>query len=408
MTKKGPYVAEYKLDGERMLMHFERSPSHEAGQRTQWWSRNNKNATGWYGEAMQPIVNRCVSPSVESVVLDGELMVYDGDTGDFAPFGMNRSMAAGILEGNKQPCFVVFDILWLNGRNLTQRSLAERRRELEGLVAWEDHSFELARQHAVTGGTEEMMRWLDNAMLHGYEGVMLKSLASPYVPGSRDNDWQKLKRVARYLITVPRLVMQYPWQPLTNTLTVYTDSDHAGCLRTRKSTSGGVVVWGQALLKAWSRTQTLIALSSGESELAAVTKAAAEGLGIQSVLADFGMSPKLELHSDATAAIGICKRQGLGRVRHLATADLWVQQKLRSRELKLYKLPGKDNPSDLMTKHKTAPEASRFMAMLGIKSLTGRPALSPSRVPTKQKDPPSESLGETFTLPGVVGWPCWP
>ena len=45
----------------------------------------------------------------------------------------------------------------------------------------------------MTGGTEEMMRWLDNAMLHGYEGVMLKALNSPYVPGSRDNDWQKLK-----------------------------------------------------------------------------------------------------------------------------------------------------------------------------------------------------------------------
>ena len=227
MIKKGPYVAEYKLDGERILMHFERSPSHEGGQKTQWWSRNNKDATTWYGEDMKPIVNRCVPLSVESVVLDGELLVYDRDTnpninpnpnpnpepepdpnpdpepdpnqvydrdtGDFAPFGTNRSMAAGTLDGNKQPCFVVFDILWLNGRNLTQRSLTERRRELEGLVAWEDHSFELARQYAVTGGTEEMMKWLDNAMLHGYEGVMLKSLASPYVPGSRDNDWQKLK-----------------------------------------------------------------------------------------------------------------------------------------------------------------------------------------------------------------------
>jgi len=215
---------------------------------------------------------------------------------------------------------------------------------------------------------------------------LMRKLSSP-----NEDDWQKLKRVARYLITVPRLVMHFPWQPLADTLTVYTDSDHAGCLRTRKSTSGGVVVWGHALLKAWSRTQTLIALSSGESELAAVTKAAAEGLGIQSVLADFGITAKLELHSDATAAIGICKRQGLGRVRHLATADLWVQQKLRSRELKLYKLPGKDNPSDLMTKHKTAPEASRFMTMLGIKVLTGRPALAPSRVP-KGTHPGGESL----------------
>ena len=80
--------------------------------------------------------------------------------------------------------------------------------------------------------------------------------------------------------------MHFPWQPLGDTLTVYTDADHAGCLRTRKSTSGGVIVWNKAILKAWSRTQALIALSSGESELAAVTKAAAEALGIQSVLSE--------------------------------------------------------------------------------------------------------------------------
>ena len=104
-------------------------------------------------------------------------------------------------------------------------------------------------------------------------------------------------------------------------------------------------------------------------------------MGIQSVLTDFGVKVKIEIHSDATAAIGICKRQGLGRVRHLATAYLWVQQRVRSKDLKLFKLPGTENPSDLMTKHKTAPEASRFMSMLGIRRLDGRPALAPSRVP---------------------------
>ena len=78
-----------------------------------------------------------------------------------------------------------------------------------------------------------------------------------------------------------------------------------------------VVVWGPDILKAWSRTQTPIALSSSESESAAVTKAAAEALGIQSVLADFGDPVKLEIHSDASAAIVICKRQGLGQYSHL-------------------------------------------------------------------------------------------
>ena len=138
-------------------------------------------------------------------------------------------------------------------------------------------------------------------------------------------------------------------------------------------------MWGESLLKAWSRTQSLIALSSGESELAAVTKAAAEGFGVQAVLSDFGFAVRLEVHSDATAAIGICKRQGLGRVRHLATADLWVQQRVRLKQLKLFKLPGKENPSDMMTKYLSSPLMVKFSKMLGLVSKEGRPSLAPAR-----------------------------
>ena len=140
-------------------------------------------------------------------------------------------------------------------------------------------------------------------------------------------------------------------------------------------------MWGRQFLKAWSRTMSLIALSSGESELAAVTKGAAEGLGLQAVLRDFGTEAALEIHSDATAAIGMCKRQGLGRVRHLATADLWMQQRVKLRHLALFKLPGKDNPSDLLTKHKGRPDIIRFLSMIGISSIPGRAASAPHRVP---------------------------
>ena len=143
------------------------------------------------------------------------------------------------------------------------------------------------------------------------------------------------------------------------------------------------LLFGSAVHKAWSRTQSLVALSSAESELAVVTKAVAEGLGIHSVLSDFGVSIRLELHSDATAAIGICKRQGLGRVRHLATADLWIQQKVRSKEFQLYKLPGKDNPSDLFTKYKSLPEISRFLRMMASKPRDGLPKLAPKRTPAE-------------------------
>ena len=79
----------------------------------------------------------------------------------------------------------------------------------------------------------------------------------------------------------------------------------------------------------------ILALSSGESELAAVVKGAGEGLGFCSCMMDFGQTMSLELHSDATAAIGMCRREGLGRGRHLSTADLWVQQLVRNHRLKL-------------------------------------------------------------------------
>ena len=109
-------------------------------------------------------------------------------------------------------------------------------------------------------------------------------------------------------------------------------------------------MWGGTALKAWSKTQPLIALSSGESELGAVVRASAEALGLKAVLADFGIDVGISLSTDATAAIGIVHRQGLGRVRHLACADLWVQQRIMNRELQVGKVGTRSNCADLMTK----------------------------------------------------------
>ena len=97
----------------------------------------------------------------------------------------------------------------------------------------------------------------------------------------------------------------------------FVDADFAGCQTTRRSTCGGCIMWAGCMLKAWSKTITTLALSSGESELAAMSKGAAEGLGIESIFEDFGLKVAIEIHSDATAAIGIASRQGLGRIRHV-------------------------------------------------------------------------------------------
>ena len=69
-----------------------------------------------------------------------------------------------------------------------------------------------------------------------------------------------LKRLARYLRSRPRMVFSYERQS-ADSIDVYTDTDWAGCVRTRKSTSGGCIMVDRHLLKAWSSTQASLASS---------------------------------------------------------------------------------------------------------------------------------------------------
>ena len=81
------------------------------------------------------------------------------------------------------------------------------------------------------------------------------------------DSFKKLKRLMRYVCGMPRLVHVYKWQGSPSVVDIYVDTDFAGCRETRRSTSGGAVVIGGYLVKHWSKTQTTISLSSGESEL---------------------------------------------------------------------------------------------------------------------------------------------
>ena len=189
-------------------------------------------------------------------------------------------------------------------------------------------------------------------------------------------DWENLKRVARYLIRAERMVQEFSWQRLPETLDVFVDSDFAGCHRTRRSTSGGVAVLGAHTLKAWSKTQAIIALSSAEAELGAMVKGSAEALGLKSLCEDFGIQMKLRIQSDATAAIGMVQREGLGKVRHLAVADLWIQNKRSSKEIDYVKIDGKLNPADILTKGVDGETLSRHVRFLGFRIFRGRHKLS--------------------------------
>ena len=189
--------------------------------------------------------------------------------------------------------------------------------------------------------------------------------------------WAALKRLTRFLCGLPRMVYTYPWQTATH-VEVYSDTDWSGCARTRKSTAGGVIMLGSHVIKTWSSTLGSVSLSSGEAEFYGVVKAAGMGLGYKSLLEDLGVSPPLRVWTDSSAAIGVCTRQGLGRLRHLDTHTLWVQQAVRRGRFELKKVEGVNNPADLMTKYtSTREKLNHLVRLFGCKYVDGRAENAP-------------------------------
>ena len=97
------------------------------------------------------------------------------------------------------------------------------------------------------------------------------------------------------------------------------------------------------MLKFWSKTQAVAALSSAEAELGAAVKASQEVLGMTSLWKDVGETTWRHVMEDASAEIGIIRPMVLGKVRHLNMSWLWVQEKEASRELQYHKVKGSDN-----------------------------------------------------------------
>ena len=135
---------------------------------------------------------------------------------------------------------------------------------------------------------------------------------------------------------------------------------------------------GKHLLKSWSSTQGPIALSSGEAEFYGVVKGSSAALGYQALLSDLGISLDVRVWTDSSATMGICGRRGLGKLRHVDTQSLWIQQKVREKEFELRKVRGDMNPADVCTKHLTSfDKISSLLKLFNCEFRDGRAAGAP-------------------------------
>ena len=137
-------------------------------------------------------------------------------------------------------------------------------------------------------------------------------------------------------------------------LEVATDADWSGDKVTRSSTSAGVVFLGGNWIHSFSRTQRNVTLSSTESEYVALVAGASEGLLLKAVLENLtGQKVKLVLWCDNSAAVAICHREGVGKIKHLEGKLMWLQQRVGRNEIEIRRVPTKWNPADLGTKSLT-------------------------------------------------------
>ncbi len=206
----------------------------------------------------------------------------------------------------------------------------------------------------------------DNPMVQYSAKEVCRSMANPTV-----KDFAKVKRVVRFLKGLGEVKWEYKWQEEAEfgNIVVYVDSDWAGCRRTRRSTTGGVIKSGLHVLRTWSSTQPTIATSSGEAELIAMADGAARGLGLQTAMKELEVKTKLsivQMFTDSSVAKSFVATRGLGKMRHLEVKLLWLQECVQKGRLLVGKVSGKSNVADALTKYQGVDRLYDLCAPHGI------------------------------------------
>ena len=191
VIKKMPeqFVAEYKLDGERVQIH-------KQSDKIVLFSRRLENITQYYPDIVERIGKTL---NVNEGVFEAEIVPINENTGEFLPFQelMHRRRKYKLDKAVSQYPITVnfFDVLYYDKKDCLNLECSERRKILEQIVR-EDNFSKLVPMLFVKN-ENEIEDFLENSINAGCEGLMLKTPNAPYRAGMRGSNWLKLKREYR-------------------------------------------------------------------------------------------------------------------------------------------------------------------------------------------------------------------
>jgi DNA ligase-1 len=185
-ARLGRCAAEEKLDGLRFQVQVK-------GTTVEIFTRNLERTTDAYPDVVRAVREHL---DVRSAILDGEALALDSETGKYLPFQATvtrkRKGKVDRMVEQLPLVLVLFDLLYVDGKDLTARTYEERRAELATRV---DAGKGLALARAeVAESAAALERFFGRCTKRGLEGIVAKRLDAPYAPGTRSFDWIKLKR----------------------------------------------------------------------------------------------------------------------------------------------------------------------------------------------------------------------
>lgn len=208
IKKMGEVAVEPKYDGVRIQIHYSVKSSKL---KVQSYSRNLENTTAMFPE-LEHIGKQL---DAEEVILDGEAIGMDPKTGKLISFQetMKRKRKHDVAQTSRDipVIFFIFDVLYINGKDVLEMPLKDRRDKLNKIVK-KGHLLQLSPQ-MVTKSPQEVREYHDAQLAKGLEGVVVKKWDSPYEPGRKGYSWVKFKeeegKTGKLTDTIDAVIMGY-------------------------------------------------------------------------------------------------------------------------------------------------------------------------------------------------------
>ena len=184
-------IAQPKLDGFRLQIHVDKKSGKP---KIEFFSRNLVDMSYMFPDLIKPFADL----DVETLICEGEAIVYDPNTGNFMPFQetVKRKRKHGIEEIKEElPLKVfIFDILYLNGESFLDKTHKKRREILEKIFSNYPAEIISVIDEVAVPTADKLLEYFYKNIDEGLEGVVVKKPDSIYQPGKRNFNWVKLKR----------------------------------------------------------------------------------------------------------------------------------------------------------------------------------------------------------------------